>query len=298
MFPNNSTSSSVKDEIILNFNIAMCISVLIVIVNVIPIWIIISTTTIRRNMSNKYLLNLLLSHFVVGLLFIVVLILRLLQNKTIQTTNVNGSASLIISFSLIALTVDKFLFIKCPFLHTNLPKWLGYLMMSLCWMIGTIHFIIGEIFLSVSDIKNKRLKFLVIGCVVLLVLLVGNALIFKETRRHIKAISVSITSSIQSTNIPVVPNNNIENIVAYELNNTTDVRKRFIQKKEIRAAYICIYMATSYVIFWIPFIVDIFVSDLNTENNLTYTIYIGMINSIADPAIYISFNRRITIKYY
>ena len=150
----------------------MCISALIVITNAIPIWIIISSRTIRRNMANKYLLNVLLSHFVVGLLSIVATIILFVINNSIKWALITGSASIITLFSLIAFTVDKFVCIKCPFLHQNLPKWLNYLMMSLCWMIGTIHLITGEIFSSVSDMKNMRLTFLGMGCVASVVLLV------------------------------------------------------------------------------------------------------------------------------
>ena len=293
MYPNNSTSSAVNDTIKINFNITMCLSVLIVITNSIPIWIIISTRTIRRDMSNKYLVNLWLSHVVVGLFSIVVTIILFVINNSIKWALFTGSASITTSFALITFTVDKFVCIKYPFHHQNLPNWLSYLVMLFCWIIGAIHLVIGEIFSSVSDMKNMRLTFLGTGCAVLVVLLVCNALIFKELRRHIKAISASITSNIVTINISVVPNNNIANTADYDLSSTTDLRKGFIKKKEIRAAYVCIYMATSYTIFWIPFFVVSFVSDLNTPTNLGYTIYVGAINSIADPVIYICFNKRV-----
>ena len=49
----------------LNFTIMLCIPVTIVTVNAIPLWIISYISKIRR--KSKCLLNLLLSHFVVGL---------------------------------------------------------------------------------------------------------------------------------------------------------------------------------------------------------------------------------------
>ena len=244
-------------------------------------------------MSNKCLLNLLLSHIVTALMYITVITIELFPNEQINFPNINGSATMIIWFALIVLAIDKLVCIKYPFHYQNLPKWLSYLMMSLCWVIGTIYLIIGKTFSSVNSIKTLEITYAVIGAVVAIVLLVSNTLIYKETQRHIKEISVSITSNIEVINTTVLSNNNIQRTGALTIdsNNTTELRKRFIQKKEIRAAYICISMATSYIILWIPFLVVTFVHEFRTKTNLEITFYIGTINSIADPVIYISFNR-------
>ena len=78
--------------------------------------------------------------------------------------------------------------------------------------------------------------------------------------------------------------------LTYASSTTRELRKRFIQKKEIPVAYICIFMSTSYFIFWIPFYVVSCFGDLRTKSNIKITIYVGMINSIADPVIYIFFH--------
>ena len=292
MLQNYTTSSSITEAIKLNFTVAICISVLIVIVNAIPIWIIISTSTIRRNMSNKFLLNLLVSHFAVGVVYAVYMIIQLFH---IKMPNIIGSFSMIISFALTVLAIDKLGCIKYPFYYRNLPKWVSFLIMSLCWMLGTIHLVLGIMFSAINSLRNIKITFFVIGFVESMILFVSNILIFKETRRHIKAISSSMTSNIDTANTSVVTNKNTVRIgdMAHDSSNTAKLRKQFIQKKEIRAAYICILMATSYVIFWIPFYVVYFIDELRTEINLAYTVYVAMTNSIADPVIYISLNKKI-----
>ena len=248
MLQNNSTTSSITEVVQFNFTIMMCISVLIIIVNVIPIWIIISTRTIRRNMSNKFLLNLLLSHFAVGVVYAVYMIIQLFH---IKIPDIMGSFSMIISFALTVLAIDKLGCIKYPFYYHNLPKWASHLMMSLCWMLGILHLVLGIMFSAVNKLRNAHILFFVIDSVESMILFVSNILIFKETRRHIKAVSSSMTSNIDITNTSVVTNKNTVPManLAYDSSNTAELRKQFIQKKEIRAAYICILMATSYVIF-------------------------------------------------
>ena len=292
MLQNYTTNSSITEVIKLNFTITICISVIIVIVNAVPIWIIISTRTIRRNMSDKFLLNLLLSHFAVGVMYVVYIIIQLFQ---IKMPNILGSFSMIISFALTVLAIDKLWCIKYPFYYHNLPKWVRYVMMFLCWMLGTLHLVLGIMFPAVNSLRNTQITFFVIGSVESILIFVSNALIFKETRRHIKAISSSMTSNINTPNTSVVTNISTIHIghLAYDSSNTAELRKQFIQNKEIRAAYVCILMATAYVIFWIPFNVVYFFSELRSETNLSYTIYVAMTNSIADPVIYISFNRKV-----
>ena len=292
MLQNQSTTSSVTEVVQLKFTITMCILVLIVIVNALPIWIIISTRTIRRNMSNKFLLNLLLSHFALGVIYAVYMIIQLFQTKM---PDIIGSFSMIISFSLTVLAIDKLGCIKYPFYYHNLPKWVSCLMMCLCWMLCILHLVLGIMFSDVKGRRNKQITFLVIDSVESMILFVSNILIFKETRRHIKAISSSMTANIDTADRSVVTNKNTVHManLSYDSSNTAELRKQFIQKKEIRAAYICILMATSYVIFWIPFYVVYTFGELHTGTNLTNTIYAAMTNSIVDPVIYISLNKKI-----
>ena len=91
-------------------------------------------------------------------------------------------------------------------------------------------------------------------------LFVSNALIFKETQRHIKAISASIAYNIERNDTTIRSNNSIESTVAHTCtsNSTANLRKQFIRKKEIRGAYICIYMTTSCIVFWAPFYIGSF----------------------------------------
>ena len=159
--------------------------------------------------------------------------------------NMGSSVLLIISFSLTALAIDRLGCIKYPFHYQNLPKWLSYVVIFLCWMLGTIHFLLRKIFPQVNSLKSTQISYVVIVSVLTIILCVSNTLIFKETQRHIKAISSSMISYIEINNTSVATNKNIITIapLTYDSTSTAKLRKRFIQKKEIRAAYICIFMS-------------------------------------------------------
>ena len=301
----NSTSGAIGEhKVNLHSTFTMCISIILIIVNIIPIWIIISTRKIRRIMSNKFLLNLLLSHFTVGVMYLIPIVIPLLQNERLIIFSVNSGSEIIALFAMIVLTIDRFVCIMYPFIYNNIPKWLSYFIMLLCWLLGAIYLIIG-VTLSVYNKMNVQIVFLVIASILLILLLVSNSLIFRETRRHIKVISASITPDVEFSNTIVHSNDHIsassndKAVVIYTENNelnkqsSKDLKKRFIQKKEIRAAYICILMVISYVIFWAPFFVISFVDNLYTGLNLERTIYLTIMNSIADPVIYITFNREV-----
>ena len=149
--------------------------------------------------------------------------------------------------------------------------------------------------------------FVVTGTIAVVVLLVSNTMIFIETRRHIKEISaVSVAHRIESTKttapsidfIACVKHNDAEDVVnGIQTNNLYTksyrvIKKRFIQKKEVRAAHICILMATSYIFLWVPYFVASYVC-ANTMQNLVFFIYTYMLNSVADPLIYVRFNKKV-----
>ena len=203
----------------------------------------------------------------------------------------NGSTEIITILATLTLAIDRFVCIKYPFHYQNLPNYLRYIVMFLCWLLGTIYCIIGIVFSSIDSFKNAQILYSVFGSIVLIVLFVSNTLIFKETQRHIKAIAASITYNIERDDATVPCINSIESTVieTYTSNSTANIRKQFIRKKEIRAAYICIYMTTSCIVFWAPFYIFSFVNNYTNEN-LVPTIYLVIMNSIVDPIIYILFH--------
>ena len=88
---NNSTEFSIK----LNSSFMMSISVTIVITNAIPSWIIISISNIRQNLSNKFLLNLLLSHLFTGLSYILFTTIHLFKNQKFELQEIHASAEMV-----------------------------------------------------------------------------------------------------------------------------------------------------------------------------------------------------------
>ena len=309
MAQNNSSSPFYgTDTLKLDPAITISISVTIVIVNAIPICIISCIREIRKVMSNKFLLNLLMSHFVVGVLYLFTITLQFMQARRTIVHIIHAAAEIIATSSMIALTIDRCLCIKYPFQYQNFPKWISYLLMFFCWLIGIIIFICGAVSsVYIMMIYNVRVMYAITGTIAVVVLLVSNTLIFIETRRHIKAISaVSVAHRIESTKttapaidfIACVNPDNVEDAVnSIQTNDlytksSRELKKRFIQKKEIRAAHICILMATSYIFLWVPYFVASYVGT-NTMSYLAFSIYIGMINSVADPLIYVRFNKKV-----
>ena len=289
---NNSTEFSIE----LNSSFMMSISVTIVITNAIPSWIIISISKIRQNLSNKFLLNLLLSHLFTGLSYVLVTTIHLFKNQKFELQEIHASAEMVTEFAMITLTTDRFLCIRYSFQYEQLPQWLCYLMMFSCWFLGTIHFIISSSSSAFDGFEMVKITFLVISSIAVMALFINNTLIFKETLRQIKEISVSITHKFEPTNASSISVNdtkdNISQVVDSNRKANAEFRKQFIKVKEIRAAYICVLMATSFIIFWVPLLVVSFVEGYMSQY-LVPTIYLVIMNAIVDPVIYTIFNRNV-----
>ena len=177
MAQNNSSSPFYgTDTLKLDPTITTSISVTIVIVNAIAVCIISCNREIRKVMSNKFLLILLMSHFMVGVMYLFTMTLQFVQAKS-TVVHLIYAATEIIATSMIALTIDRCLFIKYPFQYQNLPKWLSYLLMFFCWLVGIIIFICGTVS-SVYIMTIVRVIFVVIGTIAVIVLLVSNTMIF------------------------------------------------------------------------------------------------------------------------
>ena len=295
---NSTNSATLKNQINLQSDFVACISVILIIVNIIPICIIMFTRKIRRIMSNKFLLNLLLSHLSVGVVYLVPIIIPLLQTERHILVCLDTASEIIAMLAMIVFTIDRFLCIIYPFQYDNLPKRLSYFMMYLCWLLGAIYVTIGVIS-SVYNRRNIWIIVSVVGSIAVILLLVSNILIFRETRRHIKVISASAVLGTELTNTVASAINNgqveVTNTQQNEFNKTSskELKKRFTQKKEIRAAYICILMVISYILFWLPLLVTGLVGNLYRIKAMERIIHLTIMNSIADPVIYISFNREV-----
>ena len=92
------------------FMIALCISTIIIVVNVTLILVILLNKKLRRKRSNKLLLNLLLSHLIVGLTYLIYHIVRISFIRTLSFTAVVTAI-----FTMVMLTMDRYLCIRYPF---------------------------------------------------------------------------------------------------------------------------------------------------------------------------------------
>ena len=160
--------------------IVLCISTIIIFVNVTLILVISFNKTLRRKRSNKLLLNLLLSHLIVGLTYLIYHFVHIFFIWTLSFTAVVTAI-----FTMVMLTMDRYLCIRYPFFYEKLPKWVTYGSILLSWILGLSFFVTKEL-------GNKPTIFLITHLVAIVTLPTFNALVFKETRKHIKAISYSL----------------------------------------------------------------------------------------------------------
>ena len=398
MSTNESSSNSNKSSNELHGTsriVLLCMAIIIVLLNSISVIIICSIKKERKKRSDQLLVNLLLCHALIGLISVSESTVEWVTKKNRQPSHIVAAGGIQSVCALIVLTIDRYVCIKHPFIHSRLPNWLNYLMITFTWLIGLsiITFQIqNDIHISI------HIPFLLIHSIGILSLPTCNTLVFIETRKHILAISSSIVfNSVSSRNagaendvktsendvntsendvkttendvnssendvktpendlnvsendvktpendvntsendansseidvkIPEnyvnsseidvkisendvnspendvkTPENNVknaENKIHKKLNcdtkqsTTQDLRRQFIMKKEIRAAYICIFMVATYVILWLPLIIMSFCVDTGSSQRVSfYVFHLTMINSIADPLTYMSLSR-------
>ena len=160
-----------------------------------------------------------------------------------------------------------------------------YLLLLSPWLSG-----IGTLaFWSLMVGYTVNIAFLVIHTAAIISLPACNVLIFKETRKHIVAISNSMVYNSNGA----TSGKQEENVKATSIPSRQQ-KKEFIHKKELQAVYVCILMVATYVIFWLPFIVITVTQGYVKNRSLVlYIVCLAMLNGIADPVIYIGLNREL-----
>ena len=290
----NTTEENIKFAVTLSF------SSVIVLVNTVSILITLSKDEIRRKRSNKLFLSLLSSHLMLGLVLIIRSMILWFSNKNDKHSRIFRNAAATISLcATISLAIDRFICITYPFRYSNLSKWFTNIIISVCWIVGIMYVIVNMI---VTNYNALVRPFRVLNVIAIITLPVCNALIFKESRKHIKHISASMVFradtnaskdySMEASNSKE-KNTSIDedkSIGRNEKASSEDLKKVIILKKEMRAAFICILLMTSYIVCWLPITVRLFITTKKDSYVTTFTEYLAMLNSIADPVIYVSLN--------
>ena len=176
----NGTSVESNELYTEEFMIVLCISTIIIFVNVTLILVISFNKKLRRKRSNKLLLNVLLSHLIVGLTYLIYHIVLIPFIWTLSFTAVVTAI-----YTMVMLTMDRYLCIRYPFFYEKLPNWVTYGSILLSWFLGLSY-------LLTEELGNTQTIFRITHIVAMVTLPTFNALVFKETRKHIKAISYSL----------------------------------------------------------------------------------------------------------
>ena len=112
-------------------------------------------------------------------------------------------------FTMVMLTIDRFTCIKYPFYYEQQPMWLVHVLLSLPWFLG-----LAFITLIVWVPELVDMYFLITHVVAIVSLSTFNALVFKEARKHIKAISAYIVDKSReaTVNSSITEETRIKNI--------------------------------------------------------------------------------------
>ena len=282
----------------INLAVTLSISSVIILVNTVSILITLSKVEIRRKRRYKFFLSLLSSHLMLGLVLIIHSIILWFSNKhdKYSTILINAVATTLLCAT-VSLTIDRFICIKYPFRYSNLPKKFNNLIISVSWIVGIIYVIVNINFTNYTTLITP---IIVLNILAVITLPACNTMIFKESRKHIKNIYASMVYrgdtnaskdySMEASNGKETRTsiNEDKSIGRNRKASPEDLRKIIILKKEIRAAYICILLMTSYFICWLPITVHMFLTSEIDSFVRRFALYVAMLNSVADPLIYIS----------
>lgn len=257
--------------------------------NTIVILVMIKYKSLRKIHSNKFLFNLLSSGSFVSIVLIVYsvyVIINIKQGTTmVEFYNKNAYFAVLVDsvlilslISLIFISTDRLVAVKYPFFYQdNLRTKRVYIIISVSWISAFLFFIILVAIVETQGkqiaIKTSNFFSIVVTMVGFCVLLLSTSLIYKETSRHLEAMSKLSTNEKDKTAI--------------------------FKERQCRLFRVNFRMVALFVTFWLFPLVFTFLNEINgtTDIRLGLTsFYCVHLYYIFNPILYIATSRDVKMK--
>lgn len=247
--------------------------------------IILSHSSIRKDLNNLFLLMLMLSHILFNINVIIQHALYLCCNLYVwnRATVLNRiilsmltSKIVLLNCNVINVTIDRLVAIRRPYMYRRLD----YRFPMLCFGVS-VFLSTGQFFLHFFT--NDKISYVGTTCICMMAatfLSISNLYIRKVIRRQcLKIRQMQVTSDI---------------------NKTREVQAR-IQKRELRATRLCFLIVLSFVIFWIPVACD-FVMKVTLKEKYTSVVpsdvgmafmILALWNGLVDCLLYVKCNKQL-----
>lgn len=237
------------------------ISFAIIVCNLIPIALISSRKCLRKKHSNKFFLNLQISHLCIG----VVNCISQVSNN-VQLTFINNALLIQVFIALHLLTCDRFIAIKYPLQKMQVKARSVYLIIICAWLSSILFGIIENVIrVKQDDLAKIRVTTITVSMVTLTVF---NTVVYKIAKQHVKN------------------RNNLQN-------------NKTLKQNALRASILCFVTVFSFVVLWLPYLIHdlLTIANLYTPNNVAtvteVTAAIALTNSITDPVLFMIFNKSV-----
>ena len=290
---NNSTLNRVnKEPPLFPFIIIIIIAVIAIITNLFLIIIISTRQKIRKRRSNKFLLNLLVSDFIVAVTSLcfsaLVLAVKMEDHgyddgekpPIVLALMINIFIMLII-LNVIILSIDRLLAVIWTFHYLASVKSIHVnIVLFGPWMFGIIYFLTLLTVCRITEVREIASELLFISFDILiifgfLILVVSNSFIFKEARTQLIAISRTNVSTMDEPK----------------------EKEKKLKQRECRLALINIGIVVKFMMLWFPMIITMIYHQIYDEilsKLLVFTAYgLVLFNCICDPVMYVYLSKDI-----
>lgn len=230
---------------------------------------------LKKNLQNIYLSGLLLSHGGNGLSDILAYVTRGISWKAVFVFNsIRYTFYVTASCYTFLLSLDRYLAIKSPFYYQTISTLFiinSNLAVIFCTLMFAVLFLLNELYGAFFGIVFMLIVSTMLG--------VFNAIMYFELRKKFRAIkSMSVHNSREDH----------------------DNSKKKTSQRQVRALKLCVFIAVSYMIFWLPFMlaaINAIISGEDTDANLSHFLQLfALLDSIIDPLICIYLNKTVKQK--
>eukprot|EP00794_Sanderia_malayensis_P011105 gene11106-12274_t len=257
----------------------------------------VTSKSLRKRVSNLFLMNLVLSDLLTAVAALIPMIIRMTQpdrdDAKVAAMFLYVVTAMMFSYllSVLLVTLDRFIAIVTPYRYQSLLRRRNAKIIIFVSWLPIDAFLITGIALAMSDDpkmlsvarKSLTIAMFIVALTGIVFLVIANLLIFREVRRQVKLLS----------SITVFDNND---------NTASKANQDKLRQKELRAAYLCFAIVALFVCTWGPFAALLFTnvqeSHKNHSTGLASDIwqFVTFAGLIINPCLYVPFTSELRNK--